>query len=92
MPNLELPEYVCNGRKSGFTTLLVPKEFCTNKRSWKSEERCTAILFGTTMAMAVYAPDSSKSLEMYEDCISVLLRYFENVVEMVPETSISQAI
>ena len=27
-------------------------------------------LFGTTVVMAVYAPDSKKSLEMYEECIS----------------------
>ena len=37
------------------------------------EERCTAILFGTTMVMAVYAPDSSKSLQMYEACISSVM-------------------
>ena len=26
------------------------------------------------MVMAVYAPDSSKSLEMYEDCISSVVK------------------
>ena len=35
------------------------------KRSWKSEERCTAILFGTTLVRAAYAPDSGKGTEMY---------------------------
>ena len=42
-------------------------------RSWKFEERCTAILFGTTLVMAVCAPDTSKSLEMYEACISSVI-------------------
>ena len=46
--------------------------FCTVlnkiKRKWKSEERCTAILFGTTVVMAVYAPVSKKSLGVYEEC------------------------
>ena len=40
---------------------LVPKEFCTIKRSWKPEEICAAILLGTTMVMTLYAPDSKKS-------------------------------
>ena len=78
MPNLELPGYVCYGSKSGFATLLVSEHFRTIKRSWKFEERCTAILFGTTLVMVVYAPDSSKSLEMYETCTS-------NVVKVLRE-------
>ena len=61
VPNLELPGCVGCGSKLGFATLLVSKQFRTVKRSWKSEERCTAILFGTTMVMAVYAPDSKKN-------------------------------
>ena len=56
--------------KNGYASLLVSDKFSTIKRSWESEERCTAILFGTTMVMAVYAPDSKKILEMYEECIS----------------------
>ena len=39
-----------------------------------SEERCTAILFGTTMVMAVYAPDAKKSQEMYEECVSSVVK------------------
>ena len=78
VPNLELPGYVCYGSKSGFATLLVSERFCTLKRSWKFEERCTAVLFGTILVMAVYAPASSKSLEMYETCIS-------SVVEVLRE-------
>ena len=52
--------------KNGYASLFVSDKFSTMKRSWKSEERCTEILFGTTMVMLVYAPDSKKSLEMYE--------------------------
>ena len=43
-----------------------------------NEESCTANLFGTTMVMAVCAPDSKKSLEMCEECIS-------SVVEVLRE-------
>ena len=71
---VELPGYVCYGIKSGFATLLVCRQFCTIKRSWKFEERCTAILFGTTLVMAVCAPDSSKSMEMHEAFISSVLK------------------
>ena len=60
VPNLSLPGYVWYGSKSGFATLLVSDQFCTIKRAWRFEERCTAILFGTTRVMAVYAPDSGK--------------------------------
>ena len=74
VPNLELLGYVCYGSKSGFTTLLVPKQFCTIRRSWKFDERCTAILFGSTEVTAVYAPDSRNSLEMYETCISSVVK------------------
>ena len=48
------------------------------KKSWKFEERCTAILFRTTMVMAECVPDSSKILEMHETCIS-------NVVKVLRE-------
>ena len=65
VPSLELPGYVCYGGKSVFTTLLVSEQFCTRDQgSLKFEERCTAILFGSTLVMAVYAPNSSKSFEM----------------------------
>ena len=53
--NLELPGFVWYGSKSGFATLLVSEQFCTLKRSWNFEERCAAILFGTTLVMAAYA-------------------------------------
>ena len=72
VPNLTLPGYVCYGSKSGLATLLVSKQFCTIKRSWKHEERCTAILFGTTLVMAVYASDSSE--DMCEACVSSVFR------------------
>ena len=52
---------------------LVTDQFCTTKRSWKFEERCTTILFGTTLVVAAYAPDSSKSTEMYDAFISSVL-------------------
>ena len=92
MPNLELPGFVCSGSKSGFATLLVPQQFCTTKRSWKSEERCTAILFGTTMVMAVYAPDSRKCQEIFKDCISSVVKVLRDGRGWCMETPISQTI
>ena len=71
--NLTLPGCVCYGSKFGLATLLVSNQFCTIKRSWTFEERCTAILFGTTLVMAAYAPDSSKDMEMYEAFLSGVL-------------------
>ena len=71
---IELTGYVCHGGKSGFATLLVSDQFCTIKRSWNFEERCTAIPVGTTVVMAENAPDSSKSLEVFEDCISSVIK------------------
>ena len=38
------------------------------------EERCAAFLFGTTMVMTRYAPDSSKSSDMYEICMSSVVK------------------
>ena len=74
VPNLELKGFVCYRDKHGYATLLVPEQFCTVERTWTSEERCRAILFGTTMVMAVYAPDSKKSLEVYEECVSSVVK------------------
>ena len=46
--------------KFGFATLL--------------ERACRGILFGTALVLAVYAPDSSEDMEMYEAFISSVLR------------------
>ena len=74
VPDLELKGFVCYGNSHGHATLLVSEQFCTVKRSWECEERCTAILFGTTMVMTENAPDSKKSLEMYEECVSSVVK------------------
>ena len=43
-----------------------PKKSAKSRGRGEIEERCAAILFGTTMVMAVRTfPDSKKSLEMY---------------------------
>ena len=55
---------MCYGNKNGYASLLVSDKFSTIKRSWETDERCKAILFGTTMVTSVYDPDSKKSLEM----------------------------
>ena len=45
------------------------------KRSWRHEERCTAILFDKTTVVAVFAPDSDKDLEQHEACLSSVLNF-----------------
>ena len=69
--DLKLPGYVCHGGKSGFSLL---KQFCTIKTQGRHEERCAAILFGTTLVMAVYAPDSSDDMVLYETFVLSVLR------------------
>ena len=81
VPNLELQGFVRYGNKHGYATLLVPEQFCTIKRSWESEERCTAVLFGTAMVMAVYASDSRKVWKCTRNA---------SLVRVVPRTSTSQ--
>ena len=85
VPNLELPGYVCCGGKFGFATLLVSGQYCTIKRSWRLEERCTAVLFGTTLVMG-------KSTEMYEDLSRVSLECCGKDIVVEPETSALQEI
>ena len=41
-------------------------ETCNAQKSWSTEARCTAVLFGSVMVMCVYAPDSTKDFEEYE--------------------------
>ena len=53
IPNMELKGFVCHGNKNGCASLLVSDKFSTIKRSWETEESCTAILFGTTRVMSV---------------------------------------
>ena len=61
-----LDDHVCFGSATGLTTLLVSTNLPRITRSWRNDERCTAVLFDKTMVMAVYAPDSDKNLEQYE--------------------------
>ena len=86
VPNLELPGYVWYGGKSGFATLMVSEQFCTIKRSWKFEERCAAILFVTTMVMAVYA----LGWRCMRPASRVSSEYFEQDAEAEPKTSTLQ--
>ena len=69
MPNLELLGGVCYGRKFGLATLVVSDQFFRKRRSWRFEERCTAVLFGAVLVMAVHAPDCKKHLDVFETFI-----------------------
>ena len=39
------------------------------KRSWRSEERCTVVLFGSVLVMAVYASDCRQDMDENEKCV-----------------------
>ena len=53
LPHVTLLGYARCGSKSGFATLLVSKQFCTIKCSCWHEEKCTSILFGSTLTVVV---------------------------------------
>ena len=57
VPALKVPGYVCYGSKFGLATLVVSDQFFKIKRSWRFEERCTAVLFGAVFVMTVDAQD-----------------------------------
>ena len=46
--------------------------FCKIQRSWRSEERCSAVRFGTVMVMSVYAPDPGKDEKFIKEVTKVL--------------------
>ena len=65
---------MCYGSKFGLVTLVVSDQFFKIKRSWRFEERCTAVLFGAVFDMAVCAPDSKKDLDEYGTLIMNVTR------------------
>ena len=69
VPYLELLWYVCYGGKFGLATLMVSHQFFKIQRSWRFEERCTAVLFGVVLVMAVYALDCKTYLDVHEPFI-----------------------
>ena len=44
----------------GRTAILCPREVNHFRRSWVDNERCTAILVGSTMLLSVYMPRSGR--------------------------------
>ena len=55
---LSLSVFVFYGCRFGSTTLPVSDQICNVQKSWRSEERCTAVLFGSVMVLC--ARDSAK--------------------------------
>ena len=52
--------WICCEHVFGLTSLPVSDRLCNSQGTWRSEERCAAVLFGFTRVMSVYAPDSEK--------------------------------
>ena len=61
-----------HGSKAGSTALLVSSQIGNVQKSWSSDERRTAVLFGPVVVVDVYAPDLSKSSEESERFMQVL--------------------
>ena len=45
---MHVPGFVVYENVSGLTTLIVSDRLCNSQRTWRSEERCAAVLFGFT--------------------------------------------
>ena len=69
----ELDCFFWVGTKFGLNTLVVSDLFCKIQRSWRFEERCTAVLCGSAFVMAVSAPDSGKDLEKYRKLVEEMM-------------------
>ena len=53
-----VPGHIVYGTDHGRTAILCPREVNHFRRSWVDNERCTAILVGSTMLLSVYMPHS----------------------------------
>ena len=80
---------MCFGNKNGYASLLVSDKFSTIKRSWETEERCTAILFGTTMVMSVCAQTRRRVWKCTKSALPVWLKFYAKV-ERAPGISTLQ--
>ena len=66
---MNVPGFIVFGTDRGRTAILCPREVNHFRRSWVDNERCTAILVGSTMWLSVCMPHSDRE-EM--DYIEVL--------------------
>ena len=57
---MNVPGYPVYGTDHGRTAILCPREVIHFRRSWVDNERCTAILVGSTMLFSVYMPHSGR--------------------------------
>ena len=46
---MRVPGFFVDGSEFGLTSLLVSDHFCNAQKTWRSDERCTAVLFGFSM-------------------------------------------
>ena len=56
--------------------LVVSEQLFNTKSSWRFEERCTAVLFGAVLVIAVYAPDCKQNLDVFETFILKVTKIF----------------
>ena len=64
--SFEFVRNCCSWCKTSSTTPFVSNWICHVRKSCSTEERRTAVLFGSMMVICVYAPDSAKDFEEYE--------------------------
>ena len=75
----------------GFATLVVPDQSFKIQRTWRFEERCTAVLFESVFVMAVYARNCKKDFDVLFHSSSMSQKSYGKDVELGPEISMSPA-
>ena len=76
----------------GLATLVASDQFFEIMRSWRFEERRTAVLFGTVFVVALYVPVCKKDLDVHATFIKNVTKTYGKDVEQGPEISTSPAI
>ena len=88
--NLSLLGFFFYGCECGLTTLVVSYHVSPIQRSRGPEKR--TVLFGWVFVMAVYAPDSGKNLEAYENFVEEKTTIVVEGHRAGPNASTSQVI
>ena len=69
---MNVPGYVVYGTDHGRTAMLCPREVNHFRRSWVDNERCTAILVGSTMLFSVFMPRSGRDEVEYIEALELV--------------------
>ena len=88
---MNVPGYIVYSTDNGRTAILCPREVNHFRLSWVENERCTAILVGSTMLLSVYMPHSGRDEVDYIEALESVRRTLMEGKREVPWTSSSVA-